>query len=233
LDWYYQGEVLEGEVTHIAGTSAGAIVGSLHANGHGWEEILKFFKGTSLFSTTKFAFNKPGIIDSDKFYKDFKKLLPHDSFASLKKPLYVTATDVIEGKLKIFTEGELIKPVLASSSIPGVFTPVEIGGSHFVDGGVLNNFPTEPLLGQCDKLIGVYVNPLKEISHKDLKRSFRVVERALNIRSVSDSKAKFSSCDTFIYPEGLCDYAVFGMRSIDEIFQLGYTAAKKVFEAEK
>ncbi len=131
--------------THIAGTSAGAIVGALYAGGVGWLEMLNFFKTIPLFNTNRYAYRKPGFIDTKRFYDNFKEYLPIDNFNALKKPLFITATNVVDGTLKIFHEGELIRPVLASASFPGVFTPTEIDGSYYIDGGTLNNFPVEPL----------------------------------------------------------------------------------------
>lgn len=219
--------------THISGTSIGAIVGALYAADVHWTEILKFFKTTSIFHTKRFAFNKPGFLDTEKFYDDLNVYLPRDNFDSLQKPLYITATNVLNGKLKIFSKGQLIKPVIASASFPGVFTPTEINGSYYIDGGILNNFPVEPLKKHCDKIIGVYINSLKKISIKDLKYSYSVADRALKIRAAYDSVTKFSECDLIISPEELGEYAVFGMSNTDIIFELGYAATIKALEENK
>jgi len=210
--------------THISGTSAGAVVGALYAGGVKWEDILEFFKVIPIFHAKKFARNKPGFLDTEKFYDEFKKFFPHDSFESLPKELFITATDIIKGELKIFDKGELIKPVLASATFPGVFSPINIDGSFYVDGGVLNNFPIEPLKPSCDKIIGSYVNALKGIKIKDLKHSYNVLDRAYKIKSASESIAKFSECELIISPEELCEYATFDMRSIDPIFDIGYNS---------
>lgn len=216
--------------THIAGTSAGAIVGALYAAGVSWSEILNFFKTIPIFNTNRYAYNKPGFLDTAKFYDDLKKHFPKDDFDTLKKPLFITATNVIDGTLEIFSKGQLIKPVIASASFPGVFTPTEINGSFYIDGGTLNNFPVEPLKNECDKIIGVYVNPLKKIRIEDLKHSYSVVERAFKIKVASESMLKFPDCDLIIYPEALINYGAFGMNNIDTIFNLGYTTTKKVLE---
>ncbi|WP_339837077.1 patatin-like phospholipase family protein [uncultured Maribacter sp.] len=216
--------------THIAGTSAGAIVGALYAGGVKWSDILEFFKVIPIFHANRFALKKPGFLDTEKFYDEFKKFFPKDSFESLPKTLYITATDIIKGELMIFEEGELIKPVLASATFPGVFSPISIDGSFYIDGGVLNNFPTEPLLPRCDKIIGSYVNPLKNIKVKDLKHSYNVIDRAYKIKSVSDSIAKFADCDLVISPEELCEFATFDMRYIDDIFEIGYKSTIKILK---
>ncbi|WP_271392785.1 patatin-like phospholipase family protein [Aequorivita sinensis] len=219
--------------THISGTSIGAIVGALYAADVHWTEILKFFKTTSIFHTKRFAFNKPGFLDTEKFYDDLNVYLPRDNFDSLQKPLYITATNVLNGKLKIFSKGQLIKPVIASASFPGVFTPTEINGSYYIDGGILNNFPVEPIKKHCDKIIGVYINSLKKISIKDLKYSYSVADRALKIRAAYDSIKKFPECDLIISPEEIGEFAVFGMSNTDIIFELGYAATIKALEENK
>ena len=216
--------------THISGTSVGAIVGALYAADVSWSEILRFFKNIPIFRANRYARNKPGFFDTEKFYDDLKVYLPNDNFDDLKKTLFITATNVIDGSLKIFSKGQLIKPVIASATFPGVFTPIEINGMYYIDGGTLNNFPVETLKKDCDKIIGVYVNPLKKISIKDLKHSYNVVERAYKIKVASESMLKFLDCDLVIYPEALINYGTFGMNNIDAIFNLGYTTTKKVLK---
>lgn len=211
--------------THIAGTSIGAVVGAMYAKGIHWSEILFFLKDTSIFSATRYAFNKPGFIDTEKFYDDLKKIFPEDNFKALDKPLFVTATNVITGKLKIFSKGELIMPIIASASLPGVFTPTEVEGEYYIDGGVLNNFPVEPLQEPCDKIIGVFINELNKISIEDLKHSYTVVDRAIKIKTNAEAIRKFTTCDLIISPKGLGAYSIFGMNHMDTVFELGYVAA--------
>ena len=211
--------------THIAGTSAGAIVGALYANGNTWQEILDFFRTVPIFRMNKFALHKPGFIDTEKLYDSFKTLLKEDDFSILKLPLHITATNILDGNLKVFTQGELIRPILASASFPGVFTPIKIGEEYFVDGGTLNNFPVDLIAPQCEKIIGVYVNPFEKMKIKDLKYSYNVLERAYKIKTAHDSMIKFKDCDILICPNGLKKIGTFSMRDINAVFELGYEAA--------
>ena len=217
-------------ITHVSGTSIGAIVGALYAGGVHWSEIFSFFKETSIFHAKRFAFNKPGFIDTEKFYDDLQVFFPRDNFDVLEKPLFITATNVITGDLKIFSKGQLIKPIIASAAFPGVFTPTELNSAYYIDGGVLNNFPVEPLKKHCDKIIGVFINSLKKVSIKDLKYSYSVADRALKIATAAESKLKFPECDLIISPKDLGDYAIFGMSNADAIFELGYSAAVKMLQ---
>ena len=215
------------EITHLSGTSAGAIVGALYAAGHSWERILTFFKKVPIFHYKRYARNKPGFIDTSKFYQDFSPLFKEDDFKVLKRKLYVPATNLIEGSETIFTEGELIKPVLASAAFPGLFTPVIINETPYVDGGVLNNFPVEPLKDICDTILGVYVNPLEDVDPHQLKHSYQVAYRAYHISFVSQCLPKFNDVDLLIAPKRLEKYGMFNLKAIDAIFEIGYEAAKQ------
>ncbi len=56
-------------------------------------------------------------------------------------PLGIVATDLQTGQERVFTEGPIVDPLLASSAMPGVFPPVLIEGRSYIDGGVANNVP--------------------------------------------------------------------------------------------
>ena len=214
--------------THIAGSSAGAIVGVLYAYGYDYKAILEFFQSIQLLDIKKYAINKPGIIDAEKYYSEFKTYLVKDDFSVLKKKTYITATNILNGKLDIFEKGELIKPLIASSAFPGVFAPVKIKDNYYVDGGVLNNFPVQLLKPKCDLIIGVYVNGYDAIDIVDLKHSHNVVERAFKLRSVKEDAEKFKDCDILVYPEGLGKFGTFDRKNSKTIFQLGYDTACNV-----
>ncbi|GHC62126.1 patatin-like phospholipase family protein [Ulvibacter litoralis] len=220
-------------ITHIAGTSAGAIVGALYAGGLSWEEMLTFFKTVPIFHYKRFARNKPGFIDTNKFYKDFFPLFQEDDFKALKRKLFIPATNLAKGTEKIFHEGELIKPVLASAAFPGIFTPVVIDKTPYVDGGVLNNLPIEPLQNICDTIIGVYVNPLIDIEPAKLKHSYQIANRAYHISFGSQCVSKFKDVDVLIAPEKLTKFGMFSLKNIDAIFEIGYEAAIQRLENQE
>jgi NTE family protein len=219
--------------THIAGTSAGAIVGALYASGCGWEVILEFFKNLEIFSINKYAKNKPGFLDSTKYYADLKKYLINDSFEQLEKTLYITATNLLDGTSHVFHRGELIRPLLASAAVPGIFSPVQINAGYYADGGVLNNFPVDLIKPLCDQIIGVYVNPFDKVKIRDLKHSYGVMERTYHIMLDKVSFSKFADCDLLIRPKDMQHFGLFSMRNIDAIFQLGYESALLALQYKK
>lgn len=215
------------EAQVISGTSAGSIVGALYAAGHSIDTILEVFKNTNIFSWNNFTAWKPGIIDSDQFQHVLKPHLPEDDFAALKKKLYVTATDVLNGTSVTFSEGKLIKTILASSAVPVVFSPVEIDGKLYVDGGVVNNFPIEPLHGRCTAIIGINVHPIKSVSAKEINSTLKIMDRVLRIAIYHQTRQKLPLCNIAISPPELANYGTFDRDHFEEIFEIGYNAAKK------
>ncbi|WP_428741028.1 patatin-like phospholipase family protein [Tenacibaculum sp.] len=213
--------------THISGASIGAIVGSLYAYGYGWKEMLEFFKSVQILDIKKYAFRKPGLIDTEKFYKQFNAYLKEDSFSHLKKPLVITATDILNGTLKTFNTGELIRPVLASAAFPGVFAPVKINNSYYIDGGTLNNFPVELLKPQCDIIIGSYVNGFNAMTINELKYPHNVMKRAFRLKYFKDDYEKFNDCTLVISSKRVSKYGIFDKKHLDEVFNIGYNEAKE------
>ena len=111
----------------LAGTSAGAIVAALYAAGYSPAEMLEFFVRKNPFRVSKLALVKPGIFDTEKATADFLEYFPENSFEALGKPIFLTATDLVEARGEIFASGPLVPAILASASTPLVFTPTEIG----------------------------------------------------------------------------------------------------------
>ena len=210
----------------IAGSSSGAIVGALTAAGHSTETMLDFFATRSPFRLQMVTMRKAGIIDTAKVVASFREYFPDDSFEALGTRLFLTATDIANARLTIFESGPLIQAILASCSMPMVFTPTEIDGRWYIDGGVINNFPTEPLRGRCDVLVGLYSSPLRVMRTADLDGVLALSQRALEVGMYFSSKMKFHECDVMLCPEELSHYGLFDTKNHGEIFAIGYRAAK-------
>lgn len=211
----------------IAGASAGAIVGALFAHGYTPAEMLEFFRVTNPFRLANVAFGKPGIWDSEKYVPAFQRYFPHDSFEGLKRKLRILATDLLAGESRIFESGPLVLPVLASSSVPMVFSPVSIDGRLFGDGGIVDNFPVQLIEDRCDAIIGVHVSPLHEVRADELGTSLAVLERALDVGMFDKSRAKFARCDAVVLPGDLVRYGMFETKRFPEIEAAGYAEAKR------
>lgn len=224
------------EPSYIAGTSAGAIIAALYAFGKKPEEILEFFKSIYFFHWKHFTFKKAGIIDSQSFKTDFDKIFNDATLGDLNVPTFITATNLVSGKLKIFRDdSKITDAVLASSSFPGMLSPYELNGKLYSDGGILNHFPTDLLQGRCDAIIGIYVSPIQTIEAKDLKSIKSVTTRAFDLLSAHGNYQKFSLCDWVIEPKELANFSTFetNKTKMDAIFEIGYQAAKSSFKELK
>jgi len=215
----------------IAGTSAGALVGALHASGRSTAEIVRFFDDAHPFRLSRLALNKPGVIDSEKIVGSFHQWFPDDSFEALSRPLFVTGTDLVSGRLKIWTSGPLVRPLLASSAVPFVISPTRVDGRLYVDGGIIDNFPIEPLIGLCDVLLGVHATPLSARAESDLSSTLAVTQRALEIGMFHASERKFHHANLVISPVGLSRFSTFDTRRHAEIAEIGYQAALDQLDA--
>ena len=222
------------EPSCIAGSSAGAIVGTMHAFGKKPEEILDFFKSIYFFHWKHFTFKKAGIVDSESFKSYFIEIFGETTtLADLKIPTYITATDMVKGKLKIFSpETKVVDAVLASTAVPGMISPYMIKEKLYSDGGILNHFPTDILQGRCDYLIGVYVSPIQNIESKDLKSIKSVTSRAFDLLYANYKYQKFNLCDWVIEPKELANFSTFetSKTKMNAIFEIGYNEAKKSFQ---
>ena len=212
----------------ISGTSIGAIVGAFYAAGHASDTMLEFFKETNLFGWKNYAFRKPGIIDPLKFLPALEQYFPYDNFETLEKKLFISVTNLESGDCEVKHSGKLIRYMLASAAMPFLFAPLEVDGSLFADGGMINNFPIEPIQDVCQHIIGVYVNPLEEKHKSDLKHAHSVLERAFHIAIANQSKSKFSNCSVMIVPQGLSAFSLMDAKHTNEIMEIGYKAASEL-----
>lgn len=206
----------------VSGVSAGALVASMYAAGKPWEKIYEMFSGINIFNVTKYAYRKPGILDTEKFIDYLNQFLPESVFDDLKIPLYIGATDMLNGKFRLFSGGQLTKRILASCAFPFVFTPIKLDGSLYSDGGIINNFPVEPIEATCKYVLGVYVNPVRPVGIKELNSSVKVLERAFYLSTSQIPYSKFKKCDFVIEPSDLANYNIFDRRNVEKIFELGY-----------
>ncbi|HNT51348.1 MAG TPA: patatin-like phospholipase family protein [Cyclobacteriaceae bacterium] len=116
----------------ISGTSAGSIVGALYAAGHKPDSIFDLVKNLSVFKAVRPAFAWTGLLTLDGLKDVLIKNIPNNDFNKLKIPLTIAATDIKNGQIHYFNNGELIPAVLASSSIPAIFNPVHLNGKLYV-----------------------------------------------------------------------------------------------------
>jgi NTE family protein len=153
------------EIGAITGTSAGALVGGLVASGCSPQEILDLFQDLDqnrMFS--RHSQDGPALMGLAGIQHVLHKVLGDRSFADLKIPFACTSVDIKTAQEVVLHEGCVLESILASSSMPGVFPPQQIGGYRLIDGGVLDPVPVEAArwLAPHLPIVAVVLSPLPE-----------------------------------------------------------------------
>ncbi|ABR31248.1 patatin [Thermosipho melanesiensis] len=142
------------KVDIITGSSAGAIVAALYGL-YGNSKIVykkfsnaveKFFPNLKIYTeklekSNLWSIFQRALVPIDEYYKFFKYLFERKKFSDLKYKIGIVTFDTLDGNSLLITEGFLVDAVMASSSVPGVFSPLWIAGTQNTDGGVLSPSP--------------------------------------------------------------------------------------------
>jgi NTE family protein len=161
--------IRELEITPVgyAGSSSGAIVAAMAASGmddHAIREMLFSVRKEDFWDpdpwhvilkkATKFFRGYSGYLKGEKFARLLERI-PARRFEDCETPLAIAATNLTEKKGTVFTRGNLVKAIQASGAVPMLFKPVEIDGSLYVDGGVVDKAPLKAIadLVDLDKII--------------------------------------------------------------------------------
>ncbi|ELR73840.1 Patatin [Fulvivirga imtechensis AK7] len=215
----------------ISGSSAGAIIGAFYAQGFTADEIICIVKEVKTYHFLLPSLSWKGLLKIDVIRRFADRHLRVTTFEELAIPLYVAATHLKSGRTKIFQSGDLVSALAASSCIPVLFDPVEYEGELYIDGGILNNLPVEPVRKSCDVVIGSHCNP---VDHNfDAKNAKLVMERALLLAISCNVYSRSGLCDFFFEPKGLETYKVMDLSAVDDMYEIGYIEAKKQIEAQQ
>lgn len=145
------------EIHAIAGTSMGALVGGVYAQGKmdDFKNWLYTLDKMKVFQLVDFTFSLQGFVKGEKVLKKMKDFIPDGNIEDLPIHFQAVATDLLNKEEIVFRDGSLYNAIRASISIPTVFTPVSLENRLLVDGGVLNNIPIKYAVRQPDDLLVV------------------------------------------------------------------------------
>ncbi len=147
-------------------------------------------------------------------------------------PFACNSTDLITGRPVLFTQGDIRKAVLASSSIPGFFPPIQLDGKMLVDGAVTYNLPIKfaRALG-ADFIIAVDVHPVLQ-KEENLNNVFDVFLRANTITATLLTEESLHEADLIITPD-VGQYLWYDFDRAEHIVRAGVEAAYAHVEALK
>lgn len=130
-------------VAYVAGTSGGAIVGTIFAAGASDERMAGIALSIGWRDLASMSLSALGLVSSKPIERFMEEALPGARFEGLKLPCAVTATNLLTGVREAFTRGPIARVVRASCSIPQIYLPVEIEGTPYVDGGLAEYLPVQ------------------------------------------------------------------------------------------
>ncbi len=205
----------------VAGVSAGSVIAVLYAAGVKPLSMVRIFAHTGFRNFAGLCFGRGGIFNIEKFENFVMRALGGVRYLEdLRIPTYIAATDLDHGSPVAFSSGEIGPRMLASCSIPIVFSPVKIDGVNYVDGGVLSNNAAWVLRDKCEKLIGINVSPLRPYS--DSSSILSVALRTYNLLTKAHTAEDMALCDVAVSTPELANFGVFDLRKIKELFLIGY-----------
>lgn len=147
------------------------------------------------------------------------------NFDELPIPYRCVATDMLAAKPLVLQDGSLSSAMRATMSIPGVFPPVERDKTVLVDGGLLNNIPTDVMRSfKPDVVIAVDVgSKLGDI--ETLRSLVGILQQSIAVMTIESDRRNLALADLIIAPE-LGDLSVLDFTTIEKSFEIGYQAAE-------
>ncbi|MCM1021082.1 MAG: patatin-like phospholipase family protein [Muribaculum sp.] len=212
----------------IAGVSSGAIAAAFYASGMKPLEILKLFMIAKFSDFCEISMPRNGLLNMNGFKSFLKKYMPVEKIEQCPLPVVLCATDLDSGTAVQWRKGNIVERVVASCSIPIVFKPMKIGGTNYVDGGVLHNLPAWAIREECDHLIGINVSPLIK-NRVPTSSILDVAQRSYHLLARMNAVSDLALCDTVISTDTIADLQVFNMKEKERIFKSGYKSARQAF----
>ena len=148
------------------------------------------------------------------------------SFDDLPIPFRCVSTELISGKAYVFQSGSLSDAMRATISIPGVFAPVRQGDKIFVDGGLVDNLPTDVVRKMgADVVIAVHLQ-LSPASANEIKGAFSVLSRSVALL-IAETEIRGMAGADLIVNANVAEFSSTDYQKIEQLVQRGYDAAQE------
>jgi NTE family protein len=219
-------------VNLVVGTSVGSIAGALFCAGVSLENLQDDLKNFDVGNISNFSsisllemLLANHLLSNKKLENFINTKIGDVTFNQLRIPLVCIATDLITGERILLREGSVAFAARASSTVPGIFQPVEYNQRYLIDGGLSENIPVSVArIFKADVIIAV---PLSiDITKNNVNNVFLTLMQAIYIQGQSLDQYNLSKADVIICPDvgdlNASDFAG-AYKTIDK----GYIAMKK------
>ena len=184
----------------IVGTSAGAVVGALYAGGNGGFELQKLAIQMEEGQVSDWSLPDRGVIRGEALQNFINQAVGQRPLEKLPRLFAVVATDLQSGEAVVFRSGNTGMAVRASSSVPGVFQPVNINGREYVDGGLVSPVPVEEARDMgADFVIAVDIS--NKPQYGSTKSTIDVLLQTFAIMGQSIGRHELMYADVVIRPQ--------------------------------
>lgn len=211
----------------ITGVSAGSIVAAAYASGTSVDDIVRVAGAMRFNDVARWTLCRLGLLHSERMAAFLKRLLRKFTFEEMRIPLGVLATDLGTGEPVHFLDsGDVILPIRASCSYPGLFQPIRYQDRLLVDGAMCMEVPAQlartmgatHVISACLPMHGPAVVP---------GNMLQVVNRCFQILQSRAEESWRRHSNLIIAPD-VTGVAWDGFKSAKEMIEAGERAAEAV-----
>jgi NTE family protein len=209
----------------ITGVSAGSIAAAAYASGTKPTDIGRIAASMRFCDIARWTLCRLGFMRTERMETFVRKVLQKFRFEDMQIPLGVIATDLQNGRTLVFQgEGDVLLPIRASCSYPGIFQPVKYNGRLLVDGGVSSEVPAALARAMgATHVISVYI-PMQAESMAP-GNMFEVINRCFQIMHHHSQELWRKHSDVVIEPE-VSDIGWNGFENGKRMIEAGEVAAR-------
>lgn len=215
---------------YITGSSMGSVVGAAYAAGTSLQTMRHAIQSLRLFHLIMPTKKKGGLFDTKKMRRLLSHYIGDLDFSELKIPYHCVAVDMISQSLVEFSEGSVLDAVVASSSIPSLFPPLEKNGMRLIDGGILERVPAVQVKNMgADVVIAVDVLGWRECREEmpgALGVLLETIDLMDNYRTKNRRKENQEIIDFWLEPE-LGNISQYSFKNFDFAMEKGYEIGKE------
>lgn len=188
------------QVDIIVGTSAGSVVGAIYAAGYNGFDLQRVALSMDERTVSDWVLPNRGFIKGESLQKFVNEAVQNRPIERLNRTLAVVATDLQSGEMLVFRSGDTGLAVRASSSVPGIFQPVQLRGREYVDGGLVSPVPVKTA-----RELGADIVIAVDISDKPkqgkLRDSIDVLMQTFTIMSRVVAGEELKQADVVVSPD--------------------------------
>jgi len=215
-------------IDYISGTSIGAFAAAFFAFGKSYEDIEHIALKLKWIDISDLSISKFGLLSNGKLGRLIVKHLGDVNIEDADIPLAIIATDATNGEKIVMDKGPLAEAVMASTSIPGIFKPVDVGDRILVDGGITENVPIDTVrnLG-AEFVIAVDLNSKNKYNKPD--NILDVLVNSFHFLIQERVKSQTEKANLLIEPD-LSQFNRTSTKHVDKLIKIGYEESIECFK---